>query len=339
MPYLLLLLLVISLASCQSNLPNKEDQQRAEQIASEQEVEAGFEKALLLQRENLTLQQQASTHSVSPQKAVELLNTAQLLFNLDSNGIAVTTNSNDLGTTPQHGGLLLRVRNHEETYQQIHDLAQEQGLTIVQETEQIAKYKKGSIIQLQTPANQLQPTLDKVRDWAAVLRKKQLWQMPANHDHLHIKSELIITKQRLEDLRSQLKETEKVSDQLLLQERMAQLAQHLELTVLNLQEQAKKASPSTLTIAFYEELTPIAPAPTTFSADLSGNLEAGWNQFKQFLLQAALVWPYIILGLLFLITVLLAVGNSRRKAREFKLQLLHKQQPIVQPVIVDDSPL
>ncbi|MFK7799001.1 MAG: DUF4349 domain-containing protein [Aureispira sp.] len=339
MPYLFLLLLVISLGSCQSNLPNKEDQQRAEQIAAEQEVEADFEKALRLQRETLTSQQQASTQSVSPQKAVELLNTAQLLFNLDSNGLSTTTHTNDLSAAPQHGGVLLRVRNHKETYQQIRDLAKEQGLTILQETEQIAKYKKGSIIQLQTKANQLQPTLDKVRDWAAVLRKKQLWQMPSNNDHFRIKSAFIITKQRLEDLRSQLKETEKVSDQLLLKERVAQLAQNLELTVLSLREQASQTSPSILTIAFYEELTPVAPVPTTFSADLSGNLEAGWIQFKQFLLQAALVWPYIILGLLFLITVLLAVGNSRRKAREFKLQLLHKQQPIVQPVIVDDNPL
>ena len=339
MPYLFLLLLVISLASCQSNLPNKEDQQRAEQLAAEQEVEADFEQALRSQREALTIQQQASTRSLSPQKAIELLHTAQLLFNLDSNKLSKTTNIPNVNTIPQHGGLLLRVRNHEETYQQIRNLAKEQGLTILQETAQLAKYKKGSIIQLQTNAHQLQATLDKIRDGAAVLRKKQLWQMPSNDNHLRIKSELVVTKQRLEDLHSQLQETEQVSDQLLLKERMAQLAQNLELTVLGLQEQVNQSSPSTLTIAFYEELMPAVPAPTTFSADLSGNLEMGWNQFKQFLLQAALVWPYIILGLLFLITVLLAVGNSRRKAREFKLQLLHKQQPIVQPVIVDDSPL
>lgn len=336
MPYLLLVALIFTFTSCQTNTPSKEDQQRTEQVAVEQQVEDDFEKALTQQRESLAAQQQGSLY-VQPQTALELLNTAQLLFNLDSNGLPPTAKPSDLATTPQHGGLLLRVRNHEETYQQIRTLAKEQGLIILQETEQMAKRKKGSIIQLQAPASQMQATLKDIRDLAAVLRKKQLWQTPTNNEHLRVKSDLIITKQRLQDLRTQLEETENVRDQLLLKERIAELAQNLELTVLNLREQATQASPSTLTIAFYEELTPIAPVPTTFSADLSGNLEAGWVQFKYFLLQAALVWPYIILGLLFLITILLAVGNSRRKEREFKLQLLHRQQPLVQPLMVDDS--
>lgn len=339
MPYLFFVLLVFTFASCQSNSPSKEEQQRAEQLAAEQQVEEDFEKALQQQRENLAAQQEVAAAYVSPQKAVELLNTAQLLFNLDSNGLAPTTTPQNIAPAPQHGGLLLRVRNYEETYQQIQELAQEQGLLILQETEQLEKYKKGSIIQLEAPASQMQPTLEKVGDLAAVLRKKQLWQTPTNKDHLRVKSELVITKERLQDLRNQLEDTDNVRDQLLLQERIAQLAQQVELTVLNLREQATQASPSTLTIAFYEELAPVAAVPTTFSADLSGNLEAGWNQFKQFLLQAALVWPYIILGLLFLITILLAIGNSRRKAREFKLKLLHRQQPLVQPVMVDDSSL
>lgn len=338
MPYLFLLLLVFTFASCQSNSPSKEEQQRAEQLAAEQQVEEDFEKALQQQRKTLAAQQEGTAY-VPPHKAVELLNTAQLLFNLDSNGLPPSITPQTAIAAPQHGGLLLRVRNHEETYQQIQELAQAQGLIVLQETEQIEKYKKGSIIQLEAPASQMQATLEKVRDLAAVLRKKQLWQTPTNKDHLRVKSEFIITKERLQDLRTQLEETDNVKDQLLLKEKIAQLAQQVELTVLNLREQATQASPSTLTIAFYEELTPVAAVPTTFAADLSGNLEAGWNQFKQFLLQAALVWPYIILGLLFLITILLAIGSSRRKAREFKLKLLHRQQPLVQPVMVDDTSL
>ncbi|MGH1338700.1 MAG: DUF4349 domain-containing protein [Aureispira sp.] len=339
MPYLLLLLLVFTLASCQPNTTSDEEQQRSQQVAAEQQVEDDFEKALTQQREDLAIQQQAATAYVQPHQAIELLNTAQLLFNLDSNGLPQAAAPVNSAITPQHGGLLLRVRNHEETYQQIRTLAKEQGLIILQETEQIENHKKGSIMQLQAPASKMQSTLGDIRDLAAVLRKKQLWQMPTNNEHLRVKSDLIITRQRLQDLREQLKNTPTVRDQLLLKERIAQLAQNLELTVLHLREQATQSNPSTLTIAFYEELTPITPIPTTFSADLSGNLEAGWTQFKQFLLQAALVWPYIILGLLFLITVLLAVGNSRRKAREFKLQLLHRQQPLMQPVMVDDTPL
>ena len=339
MPYLLLLSLLFTLFSCQSNTSSEEEQQRAAQVNAEQQVEEDFEQALTQQHEELATQQAAAVAYVQPEQAIELLNTAQLLFNLDSNGLPQAVAPVDAAITPQHGGLLLRVRNHEETYQQIRSFAKEQGLVVLQETEQIANHKKGSIIQLQSPASQMQATLDHVRDLAAVLRKKQLWQMPTNNEHLRIKSEFIITKGRLQDLREQLKETPTVRDQLLLKERIAELAQKLELIVLNLREQATQSNPSTLTIAFYEELTPIASIPTTFSADLSGNLEAGWTQFKQFLLQAALVWPYIILGLLFLITILLAVGNSRRKAREFKLQLLHRQQPLVQPVMVDDSPL
>lgn len=337
MPYLFLLLMAFAFASCQSNKISDEEQQRTEQIAAEQQVEDDFEKALSQQRNNITAQQQGVTKAMDAKKAIELLHTAHLLFNLDSNKLSQTLPINN--APPQHGGVLLRVRNHEETYQQIQDLAQEQNLVILQETEQIAKYKKGSIIQLQSPSNQLQSTLNHVRDLAVVLRKKQLWQMPANNNHLHVKSELITTKQRLDDLREQLKSVQNVQDQLLLKEQIAQLTQKLELTILNLQEQAQPTHPSTLTIAFYEELPPIATVPTTFSADLSSNLETGWNQFKDFLLQTALVWPYIILGLLFLITILLAVGNSRKKAREFKLQLLHRQQPLVQPIMVDDSRL
>ncbi len=338
MPYLFLFLLAVALSACQSNQPSEKDKQRTELAAVEQQVEAEFEKALAQQRNSLETQNQAGVSYVNPQKAAELLNTVQLLFSLDSNRLAPAETST-LASTPQHGGLLLRVRNHEETYQQIQQLAQEQGLIILQETEQMAKHKKGSIIQLQAPASQMQPTLERVRDLAAVLRKKHLWQMPTNNDHLRVKSELVVTKQRLHDLREQLEDTENIRDQLLLKERMAELNQNLELIILNLREQATLASPSTLTIAFYEELTPIEPVATTFSADLSGNLEAGWIQFKQFLLQAALVWPYIIIGLLFLITILLAIGSSRRRERAFKLQLLHRQQPLVQPIIVEEAAL
>ncbi len=336
MPYFVLLVTTLLLASCQNNQPSQQEQQRAEQAAVERQVEVNFEKALRQQRLQLETQQQQATLYVSPEKAADLLNTAQLLFNLDSNELPAPS---PIATTPQHGGLLLRVRDHQETYDQIQALAQEQGLVVLEQTEQLQQRQKGSIIQLQAPADKMQPTLERIRDFAAVLRKKQLWQMPTNNDHLRVKSELLVNQKRLQNLRSQLKDTEEVRDQLLIRENIAELSQQVELTVLNLREQASQSSPSTLTIAFYEELAPVVAPPTTFSADLSGNLETGWNQFKQFLLQAALLWPYIIIGLLFLIIILLAIGSSRRKAREFKLKLLHRQQPLVQPVIVDDTAL
>ena len=153
-----------------------------------------------------------------------------------------------------------------------------------------------------------------------------------------MKSQLVVHQQRLSDLSKQLDATKVVAEQLLLKESIAQLSQAVEHTVLQLHAQATKPPQSQLTVAFYETIPPPPPSPQSLGADFSNNLKAGWVQFKVFLLQAALVWPYIVLGVLLLIVIGLIVGNNRRKARQFQLQLLHKQQPVIQPVVVPNPP-
>ena len=44
------------------------------------------------------------------------------------------------------------------------------------------------------------------------------------------------------------------------------------------------------------------------------------------MIDAANVWPYAILGLVFFLTIMLAMRSSRKQARQFRMQTLQAQQ-------------
>lgn len=328
---------VLLLTACQTPPQvSKLEQLQQQQAADRQALEMQYDQAILSQQNGTNAL--PATPPLTPQRAQELLETAQLLFNIDSHLVDSIPPPTHTAKMTQHGGVFFTVRDYDQAYAKIQTLAQAETIQLLSETEQTTEHSRGIILQLQTPAHELNETIQTLRGLATVLRKKQRWQPTATDYHLTVKSSLVVQQQRLNDLSEQLAQTENVAEQLLLKKAIAEVSQSVEHTVLQLQAQFQEPRYSVLTVAFYEEPPLPTPVPQNFGADFSGNLKTGWVQFKHFLLQAALVWPYIVLVLLFLIIVALAVSSSRRRARQFKLQLLHKQQPIVQPVVVPKPP-
>lgn len=327
---------LLLLTGCQPTPSTEPTAPDTPQTTERRALEAEYDQLILNQRNTPTAP--LSIASLSPQQAQELLETAKILYNIDSNRFGLVDSS--MMTRPPHqdGGLLFTVRDYDQAYANVQTLANQTGIRLISETEQTTDHHRGIILQLETPTQQLDQTVERLEGLATVLRKKQRWQPATNNHHLSVKSQLVVHQQRLSDLSEQLETTEPLADQLLIKDNIAQLSQEVEHTVLQLQDQATAPQRSILTVAFYEATPPPPPAPQHFSADFSNNLKAGWAQFKGFLLQAALVWPYIVLGILALIILGLIVGNSRRKTRQFQLQLLHKQQPVVQPVVVPTPP-
>lgn len=328
---------LLFLVGCQPVPPAEPQPQKNQQMVERHTLETQYDQLIHAQRH-----QPAAPHSIAsiaPQQAHELLETAQTLYNIDSNRFIHLDTLPQLIAPQQNRGLLFTVHDYDQAYTNIQALTKDTGIRLVSETEQTTDYHRGVILQLEAPAHQLDQTVKRLEGLATVLRKKERWQPSNNNYHLTVKSQLVIHQQRLNDLSAQLNETKPLlADQLLLKETIADLSQEVENTLLQLQAQATTPNQSVLTVAFYETTPPPAHKPQSFSADFSNNLKAGWVQFKGFLLQAALVWPYIVMGLLLLIVMGLIVGNNRRKDRQFKLQLLHKQQPVVQPVVVPNPP-
>lgn len=328
---------LLFLVGCQPAPPADTQPQEHQQMVERHALETQYDQLIHTQRHQPTTP--LSIASIAPQQAHQLLETAQILYNIDSNRFGHLDTPPQPVAPQQNGGLLFTVHDYDQAYTNIQTLTNDTDIRLVSETEQTTDYHRGVILQLETPTHQLDQTVKRLEGLATVLRKKECWQPSRNNYHLTIKSQLVVHQQRLNDLSTQLNETKPpLADQLLLKKTIAGLSQEVENTILQLQAQATTPNRSVLTVAFYESTPPPTPTPQSFSADFSNNLKAGWIQFKGFLLRAALVWPYIVMGFLLLIVMGLIIGNSRRKARQFKLQLLHKQQPVVQPVVVPSPP-
>lgn len=325
MHYLYLIVLSFLLVACQPSTPSEIDVYQKHQAQANQTLEEQFTQTISqhieqaksspLETSNVALSNQAATALKSTLDQLESAHSE------DSNAV-----SSPLQSSPrQNGALLLHVRDYQATYQHIHQLATDYDFTIIKETEQTNDFHKKSVMEIQTSSNNFATLIKEFRELAAIIRKKQIWLQTDNKDFLALQGQIISTQKQLEDLKTALTSNTSVEETLSIKDKIATATQQLDLAVLKAQNILNNTPQSTILLSFYQDIEPTKPKPRAFSADFSTNLIIGWKNFKQFILDTALIWPYLILALIFITTIGLAVSNSRKKARQFQLQLLHNQ--------------
>lgn len=344
MRYFSLLLLCFLVVSCQDKQPSELEQYQQAKSTDHQLLEADFAQQIT---EQITTDDKHQTFPVS-NKEITALKESLLAINAPNTkktteksltpststaeieALDSLVGSNDgldvsKSNQTQNGGLLITVRSYEDTYKKIQSLAETHNFNIISEEEHNTDFHKANTVQIYASSGSFDNVIDDFRDLATVIRQKQIWQKQNTFNLAQVQSQLTSQKSYINQLNTQLDNTTKLSDKLMIQEKIAETTGALDLLVLNTKTTISNKPYSTITLAFYESLELGKPTPTAFSADFSGNLVVGWANFKQFVLDAALVWPYIIIGLIFLLTILLAVNSSRKKTRQFKLQMLHGQ--------------
>jgi len=334
MRYWYFLVFSFLMVACQPSKPSKIEQYNTAKTKANQTLETEFKHSISQQITNKSNQLIApNDFVVSKQVAQDLEHVLAGLdqpinTKLDSNLMADSTAIFQTGFSKNklnNGAMLLSIRNYQETYDKIKNLSQKHGFNIAKELEQTGDFYKGNTMEIYTNPENFETILNEFRDLAVVIRQKQIWQQKEKKDYLPIISRITTTKKHLASLNLQLEKSTSLEDQLKLKDKISAVSQELNVAVLDVTNILSNQPYSTITLAFYQSLEMEKPKSETFSAGFSSNLIVGWANFKQFVLDAALVWPYIIIGLILLLTVLLAIRSSRKRTRQFKLQMLHGQ--------------
>jgi hypothetical protein len=344
MRYWYLLTVSFLMVACQPSQPSELEQYNTAKTKANQKLESEFKHSIEAQIDTEGKQVIDASDFVVSNKVVQDLENA--LASLDEtldnravpvvDSVPVASKKEVLESKPNNGAMLLSVRNYQETYDKVRALSKKHTFNIVNELEQTGDFHKGNTMEINIAPENFETVLNDFRDLAVVIRQKQVWQQKEKKDYLPIVNRITTKKEHLASLKKQLETSTVLEDQLRLKDKISEVYQELNLATLDATNILSNPAYSTITLAFYQNLEMAKPKVETFSAGFSSNLVVGWSNFKQFVLDAALVWPYLIIGLLLLFTVLLAVNSSRRRTRQFKLEMLHgqtfQQQKMVQPI-------
>jgi hypothetical protein len=334
MRLLSLFLMLIFLSACQEQGPNKLEQYQQAKIKDTQKLEEKFNTAIAKVAEEERQQMVAHTPEGKEvlKNAIEAYaeqNTTSLTPSVDESLLGAIDTAirqrDELGIV-KNGAILMKVRDYEETYEMIQKLTTELEANIIAETQTTTDYNQENTLQLQVNPTEFNKVMDLLGSTATIIRKKQVWQPMAKEEYTPIVSSLEAQAIRQKALVRQFKPTLAVSDKMLLQENLASTNQVINNQLNQAVRLAKDLPKSQITVSIFQPIDFVKPAPEPFNASFSANLELGWENFKVFLLQAATVWPYVLIGTIFLLTVLLATASSKRRARKFRLQTLQAQQ-------------
>lgn len=331
-----LFFIVFCLMACQEQTPNKLEQYQQAKTKDTQQLENKFtevvtkataieqEQKVVYTPEGKTILKNAIATYVDVEKEYPTL-----IANIDQTlleEIDTTIEQRDEIGIVKNGAILMKVRDYEESYQMIQELTAQMDVTITAETQTTTDYNQENTIQLLVNPTDFNQVMDLLGSSATIIRKKQVWQPKVTEDYLTLVSELDAQYARQAALQEQMKPSLRVEDKILLQERLAVSTQQINNQIQKAARLAKDLPKSQITVSIFQPIDFVKPAPEPFNASFSANLEIGWGNFKVFLLQAAKVWPYILIGTIFLFTVLLATASSKRRARKFRLQTLQAQQ-------------
>ncbi len=233
-------------------------------------------------------------------------------------------------TIPKNAAIQINVRDYQEVYSRINKLKEKFQFDITTEIESTTDFNKENTIKIVASPTQFKMIMNELRDMATIIRKKHIWQQKAGVGYLELTTTINSQKKAILQLQKQLETTSNTAEKLLIQDKINQLDQKLNLQILAAQNLIIEQPQSVITLSIFQNLDRVKPSPKPFNASFTANLDLGWSNFKVFLLQAALLWPYILIALLFFITILLAINNSKRQQRKFRLQTLQAQQANIQ---------
>lgn len=346
--FILLFFLVIS---CQESKISEIDSYKASKVADSQELETRFNKQIT---ENIDAQKNASislANFIVASKTVDNLKETLATVEDSADNFLINKKSKsnnkkssetdtldnfkpDVNTNtepaPNHqkidnGALLLNVRNYDETHKKVAEIASKYQANITNEKEYTTDFHKSNFMEIQVSPENFNTLMTEFKNLAVIIRQKYIWQQAENENFLKFQSQMTSTQNNIIRLESQLASLNNVEDKLRIQQELAKANEVLDLLVLTTKTTINNKAYCSISLSFFQHIELAKPAPESFKADFSSNLIVGWDNFKFFLLSAALVWPYILLGILFAATAALAIRNHRKKERQFRLQLLHAQ--------------
>lgn len=227
----------------------------------------------------------------------------------------------------KNGAMLLKVRDYEAAYAAIQSMQSELGFDIVSEKQNTTTYSQENTLQLMANPAQFDAIMNQLGDMAAVIRKKEVWQNKPAEDYLDLQADLMAQNRKVKAIEKQLKIA--TTNRLTLQQELATANGELQKQVGKATTLATALPQSTLIISVFESGDLAKPLPKSFNASFGDNLNAGWQGFQVFLLQVALYWPYVLIGTIFLLTMLIASATTKRRERKFRLQALQAQQQLV----------
>jgi hypothetical protein len=218
-----------------------------------------------------------------------------------------------------------KVRDTESMQAIINDLLNQNKIQVVQDAAETSDFHKGRTIELKLAQSELSSVTELLKAQAIEINKEITWSSENEEKFTKFKKAISFDIKALQDFSHQLQSTQAIESKIALQKAVFDQQETLSIAAQQL-ENALNTTPNTyLLLSFYQDLHFAQPKPSPFRANLASNLDIGWSNFRQFLLDAALIWPYVILAIIFLTTILLAISSSRKKARDFQLQMLQKQ--------------
>lgn len=347
MRLLYFVLFSVLVSSCQPSKPSELELYHLSKNEATQKLEAEFSKRLSLTTAKLKEAPIDAKNFVASSKSIQTLkqtlttlqpsnNQASVAKNniasitpstnpeqirkLDSTAKTQTTELVRSDSKTNNAALLLNVRDYQDTYYKIHKLSAKYGFNIANEKEETTDFYKSNTMEIYASPENFDAIVADLRNSALILRQKHLWQQEENSDFLRLQSDIATTANLIQQLKEQLNTATNTEDKLRIQNDLTTKVQDLDFLVLNATAAINNKPFSCILVAFYQNLDAAKPIPNAFSADLSTNLLVGWANFKVFVLEAALVWPYIALSLLGLLIMSLVISSKRKKERQLKLQ-------------------
>lgn len=251
----------------------------------------------------------------TPQVGGEAFNTDSIVAQLN-NGMALVEN----------GAMLINVRDYGGTYDQINKLVGNYASLVVSEEERTTDFRTENTMVINTPPENFRKLVGDLRELATVIRQKRIWKQDLTAEFVDLESRITSKVMAQNRLKSYMEEAETAKEVLPIQRDLDKVTEELEALVRTASALTQRTAYSTVTLTFFEELEEETPVQAAFGDRFGENISTGWMNFKEFLIGAANYWPYIAIGLVFLLTGFLATLNSRRKARQFRLQALQAQQ-------------
>lgn len=317
MRLLSVLLLALLVVACQPQEPNKLKVYQKAKSADINSLEVAFEQEVAQQKE--VEKNSLSANSLQAKKslkfAINSLGTRENIVLEDSTSMIV-----------KNGAIQINARDYQKVYDTIEKLKDKLQFDIVTEQQTTSDFNIENTLKIVANPADFDEIMKSCRNMATIIRKKYIWQQDVNKNYLKTQSEIQSQSAALVSLKEEFRSGKSIAERLLVQEKITATNGLLNLQVMEAEGLIVDKIRSTITLSVLEEQELVKVSSKPFQASFSSNIMIGWANFKVFLLQAALYWPYLLIGAIFLLTGLLASASSKRRTRKFRIKALEAQQ-------------
>ncbi len=244
--------------------------------------------------------------------------------------VTLLSNTSATHSKPAYRALHQKVRDNQQMHAVIEDLLVNQKIQIIHDALGTTDYHQGRMLELKVLQADLPEIARVLKSNAIEINQELNWKADLDKNYPFFQKGIASDINALRSFEDQLNQTSNIEEKIILQKAIFDQQEVLSIAALQLHESLSSKHYSHLLLSYYQDLNYTQPKQSTFKATLASNLNLGWNNFRQLLLRSALVWPYIILSVIFLTTILLAVSSSRKKARDFQLKILQNQAKLHQ---------